>query len=112
MVPAGRDPEPPGSGADEAPPAGTALAPADRHHPAGVLQSEIDSLLFISITVTIVNEKGTAGDPRPISVTWTQPRCNEVLERDAISFNRHPAPSVCLSMSFSQNPLPLLRDML
>ena len=29
-------PEPPGSGADEAPPAGTALAPAARHHPDGV----------------------------------------------------------------------------
>jgi hypothetical protein len=33
------------------------------------------------------------------------------LERDAISMNRHPALSVCLSMSFSQNRLPLLRDM-
>ena len=36
VMPAGMMPGPPGSGADEAPPAGTALAPAARHHPDGV----------------------------------------------------------------------------
>jgi hypothetical protein len=35
------DPEPPGSGGDEPPPAGTALAPAGRRHPDGVLLGEI-----------------------------------------------------------------------
>ncbi len=36
VMPAGMMPGPPGSKADEAPPAGTALAPAARHHPDGV----------------------------------------------------------------------------
>jgi hypothetical protein len=34
-------PEPPESGDDEAPPAGTALAPAVRHHPDGAPEGEI-----------------------------------------------------------------------
>ena len=39
VVPAGMMPGPPGSKADEAPPAGTALAPAARHHPAASLRA-------------------------------------------------------------------------
>src|SRR5882762_3211893 len=37
---------------------------------------------------------------------------SSVLERDDISSNRHPAPSFCLSMIFSENRYPLFRIML
>jgi hypothetical protein len=37
-------PEPPGSGVDETPPAGTALAPAARHHRTASLRARFDSL--------------------------------------------------------------------
>jgi hypothetical protein len=43
LVPAGMMPGPPGSQADEASPAGTALAPAARHHPDGVPSGRDDS---------------------------------------------------------------------
>ena len=44
IVPAGMMPGPPGSQADEASPAGTALAPAARHHPDGVPSGRDDLL--------------------------------------------------------------------
>jgi hypothetical protein len=44
VMPADMMPEPPGSEADEASPAGTALAPAARHHPDGVPTGRDDSL--------------------------------------------------------------------
>ena len=51
VMPAGMMPGPPGSQADEASPAGTALAPAARHHPDGVPLGRDDSLY--------VTERGT-----------------------------------------------------
>jgi hypothetical protein len=55
IVPAGHfGPEPPGSGGDEAPPAGTVLAPAVRHHRTGSLESEIDSLRNVTEKRTFI----------------------------------------------------------
>jgi hypothetical protein len=54
VMPADMMPGPPGSEADEASPAGTALAPAARHHPDGVPEGEMIRQC-VSIPVTIVN---------------------------------------------------------
>ena len=59
MVPAGRfGPEPPGSAADEAAPAGTAPAPTGRGHRPASLRAECAN--HVSIYVTNVNRKVTA----------------------------------------------------
>ncbi len=56
VVPAGRiAPEPPESGADETPPAGTVPAPAARHHPDGVPLGRGLIRQFVTILVTDVN---------------------------------------------------------
>ena len=47
VMPADMMPGPPGSKADEASPAGTALAPAARHHPDGVPTGRDDSLAIM-----------------------------------------------------------------
>jgi hypothetical protein len=44
IVPGDMMPKPPESGGDEAPPAGTALTPADRHHRTASLRASFDSL--------------------------------------------------------------------
>ena len=52
VMPADMMPGPPGSQADEASPAGTALAPAARHHPDGVPLGRDDSL-HVTVTETM-----------------------------------------------------------
>ena len=66
IVPAGRIiPEPPGSGGDEPPPAGTVLAPLRQHHPAASSQGEM--IRCVTVTETSVkrhvSEYGTPRSP-------------------------------------------------
>ena len=63
VVPAGRiDPEPPESGADETPPAGTVPAPAARHHPDGVPSGRDLICRFVTVLETDVKRRLYNGD--------------------------------------------------
>ena len=100
IMPAGMMPKPPGCAADEAAPAGTALAPAGRHHrPASLRASLIRTNITEIVTMSrgIVAKRVTIARTRGTALKTLGCSCNVLMPSVSIPFGKSTS---CPTMSY------------